>query len=286
MSDEINISRLTGKAKEIALKVDKENKEDGWLKGDEISIFYSEVRKQKVWNEIIPDFQQYVAERDATYVASRINPATNVRIAAKNNEQTAKAEEKILSKQEVCSKMYQKWASAFKDSPLKAGFYEKLYDVIETLNIKVSKWDKENYSSPEEQAMDEVIAIFAGESKLNPRTKSGIYNGLFQLAAPGLKEAKMWAKKNRNVPGMQNIRDNMTISQFRYSSGELQLDYMVAYIGKCKEYSKIGEDDSITPTQLWVMIKYPFKGKDKGLIHQKSDSIQSVFKNSKIELGI
>ena len=309
MSDGMDINILTGRAKEIAREIDSKNVKDNKLSDKEISIFLAECKNNGVdiekedWyskceatigehmknlrkkiSEFVMPKEQEVAVRDATYVAQEPEVAM---IKAMEDRQV-KEEKNNNLKTELSNKMYNKWSSKFPNSPLKQDFYEKVYDTIDVLNVKIPEtdWDKENYSSPKEQAMDEVIAIFAGESQLNPKSKNGIYNGIFQLAAPGLKEAKVWAKKNPNVPGMKNISDKMTINQFRNSSGTLQLDYLVAYIGKCKEYSKIGKDESITPGQLWAMIKYPFKGKNNKLVQQKIDSIYNVFKNSKIEQGI
>ena len=308
MTDGFDINNLTGKARDIAIKIDNKFVKDNKLSGAELSVFLADCKQNgiEVENEpwyakcgaeidkqltklkgyILPR-QQEVAARDATRVAD----SPEVRLMKQEEAREAKLrkqEDSVLTKEEICSKMFKKWGSKFKNSPLTESFYLKLYDVIETLNVEIPKsdWDRENYSSPKEQAMDEVIAIFAGESKLNPRSKNGIYNGLFQLANAGLTEAKRWAKKNPDVQGMKNISNSMTITKFRNSSGELQLDYLVAYIGKCKEYSKIGKDEKITPGQLWAMIKYPFKGKNNKLVQQKIDSIANVFNNSKIQQGI
>ena len=307
MKDGIDINLLTGKAKEIALTADEQNVKDNKLSDKEVSIFLAECKKNgleiekeswyiKLGQDIdkqitkLKDFilqkQQEQEARDATRVAVpaelkvvKQEDAADTKIITEKNEK---------NKEELCGMMHKKWSSKFKNSPLKESFYLKLYDVIETLNVEIpeSDWDRDNYSSPEEQAMDEVIAIFAGESKLNPKAKNSIYNGIFQMAAPGLIDAKKWAKKNPDVSGMNNISGSMTITKFRNSSGELQLDYLVAYIGKSKEYSKIGKDEKITPGQLWAMIKYPFKGKNNKLVQQKTDSIANVFNNNNIRHGI
>lgn len=310
MSDGLDINILTGRAKEIAAEVDNKNVKDGKLSEKEISVFLAECEKNGIeaskepWyskcSEILSNNwdnlkgmvksqltlqNRDVAVRDATYVAPR--PEVTHRELDISRLDALKSNAEFQKKQKICSKLYNKWQSKFPNSPLKEDFYEKLYDVIDTLKVEIpiNAWDKKSYSSPKEQAMDQVIAIFAGEAQLNPKAKNGIYNGLFQLAEPGLKEAKMWANKHKDVAGMSNIKNNMTINAFRNLSGKTQLDYLVAYIGKCKEYSKIGKDETITPAQLWAMIKYPFKGKNNKLVHQKNDSIQNVFKNSKVEFG-
>ena len=193
------------------------------------------------------------------------------------------------TKEEIVSKMYKKWSGVFKKSPLKESFYSKLYDVIKTMHCSVSddKFNSSEYSSKEEQTMDEVIAIFAGEAQLNPKCVNGPYNGLFQLGKPGLTEAKAWAAKHKNIPGMNNVKEDMTISEFLNISGEDQLDYLVAYIGKCREYSKLSPDEEISPGQVWAMIKYPFKGKsNSNITAQKNNAIKKVFINNEIPPGI
>ena len=308
MTDGFDINNLTGKARDIAIKIDNKFVKDNKLSGAELSVFLADCKQNGIEVENEPWYakcktmldkqlqhlknyvaHQEVAPQDAIHnYRADVIPPSPISPGVRMKSLTNNIEEAQLEKAEVFNIMYEKWIDLFSISPLKQVFYEKLYDVIETLNVEIpeSDWDRENYSSPKEQAMDEVIAIFAGESQLNPRCKNGIYNGLFQLANPGLTEAKRWAEKNPDVPGMKNISKGMTITRFRNSSGELQLDYLVAYIGKCKEYSKIGKDEKITPGQLWAMIKYPFKGKNNKLIQQKTDSISNVFKNSNIEQGI
>lgn len=278
MSEPIFIKTLSGIKRMIAQSCDSDN--NGILekssKVDEISIFNQRMSGHTKTQESIfqmtdnynPDIS--VFETDSIEL---VNPR--------------KEAEKLAAQQkaEICQNLYEKWSGKFKNSPLKQEFYEKLYDVIDVLKVSVSDWNKEEYTSPKEQAMDEVCAILAGESALNPQTENGIYKGLFQLASLGLVDAKKWAQENKDVPGMKNINPKLTIKQFQKLDGEAQLDYLIAYIGKSKEYSKIGADEQITPGQLWAMIKYPFKGKNKGLINAKTDSIQNVFKNSKIAHG-
>lgn len=224
---------------------------------------------------------QMVMSADALYVDK-----TKSVIAASYNVDSSKKSE-AFEKETIVFNMYSKWSKIFKNSPLGKDFYNKLYDVIKTMNCTIddSNFDSNMYSSKTEQTMDEVIAIFAGEAKLNPKAKNGQYRGLFQLAAPGLKDLQKWAAKNPDVPGMNNIR-NININQFAALSGCAQLDYLVAYIGKAKEYSKIPENQSITPGQLWAMIKYPFKGQsDSGITAQKNEAIQNVFTNSSVPHG-
>lgn len=307
MAEDFDIGNITGKAREIAVNVDNKIVKDYKLTGIELSVFLAECKESGIevekepWyvkckskiDEQLQSLKSYVsnhqvAQRDAVHnYKADVTPVDGV--TKKQVNSASKAEDNAnYSKEEICRKMCAKWNAKFKNTSLNQGFYEKLYDVIDVLHVKIpeSKLDRKNYSSEKEQAMDEILAIFAGESRLNPACKKGIYNGLFQLATPGLIDAKLWAKKNPDVPGMKNISKGMTISKFRNSSGQLQLDYLVAYIGKCKEYSKIGKNESISPGQLWAMIKYPFKGRNKRLIEQKTDSISNVFKNSKVDQGI
>ena len=224
-----------------------------------------------------------IEHTDALYVNN-----TNEVIACKTENIKIYTAGDIDPQQEkIVSDMYEKWSGIFKNSPLDKDFFDKLYNVIKELNceIKDSDYNPAYYESKTEQTMDEVIAIMAGESKLNPKSKNGQYRGLFQLAAPGLKDLKKWAAKNKDFFGMKNIKD-ININEFAMLSGAEQLDYLVAYIGKAKEYSRIQKNASITPGQLWAMIKYPFKGQQNSSITaQKSKAIKKVFINSQVQQG-
>lgn len=215
-------------------------------------------------------------------------------------DKTTQAKSVKLNKQEMCAKLCQKWKKAFRNSPLQSSFFEKLYDVIDQLNVKVpeSKWDKSKYSSPKEQAMDEVIAIFACEAQLNPRTVSSTkppYYGLFQLA--NLKAVNQYAKEHPNEPGMQKIINNsktMTMEKYRNLSGDDQLDYLIAYVGASRDGSNMKPGESITPAKLWSMIKFPClsenipakKAKREKTIVQKENAIDSVFRANKVPRGL
>lgn len=272
----------------------KEN-EKGYNDG-ELDFFEQSFFKEKV-KELFPKIKdkigEFFVEINNTNLKDRIPPAqadaTRVKkpenIDIENSARNAKAN---INKQEIIMKLSAKWSKIFSKSPLKLDFYEKLYDIIDTLHcsIKESNFNAAKYSSLKEQTMDEVIAIFAGEAQLNPKCVNRIYYGLFQLGASGLQSAKSWAKRNSEIREIKNITNNITISQFGQLSGSKQLDYLVAYIGQCKEYSHIAKDESITPAQLWSMIKYPSKGKDARLTKAKSDSIKRVFNNNKVPYGL
>lgn len=282
MVDFIDIKNLFGIKKDIAMECDKDG--NGKLEKtkdfDEISLFNQKMDDYK--NKNLNKSSLFTAARDATYVADSPElafikenpPAQNIKLDLR----------KTINKDEICKKMHAKWKSNFPNSPLNLDFYNKVYDMVDTLNVTIpdSEFDKEKYSSKIEQTVDQVIAIFAGEAQLNPKAKKGRYNGLFQLATPGLVEAQKWAKKHNDVEGMNEINSNLTIEGFRKLSGTKQISYLVAYIGKCKEYSKIGKNQTITPAQLWSMIKYPFQGKNSHIIKIKNDSIKNVFKNNNI----
>lgn len=203
---------------------------------------------------------------------------TETRQVSKTNNKS-KVTTNSSTKNALCQKMYEKWKSHFPNSPLNVEFYKKLYDVMDDLNITISdkEFDKEYYNSKKEQAIDQLIAIFAGESKLDPKSQKGIYNGVFHLENKGLKEAKLWAKKNKQVKEMKNISSTIDINHYRNLPGTQQLNYLIAYIGKTKEYSKIGKDENITPSQVWAMIKSPFKGKNNKFIQDNNNSIKDIF---------
>ena len=197
--------------------------------------------------------------------------------------------EATQDKEKIVESMYAKWSGKFKNSPLDKNFYYKVYDVVKTINCSVRDcdFDSKKYSSKIEQTVDEFIAILAGEAQLNPKAKNGQYRGLFQLATPGLTDLKKWAKSHKDVAGMDKINQNIGINGFWNLSGSEQLNYLVAYIGKAKEYSKISDNAEVTPAQVWAMIKYPFQGKQNSKITaQKTNAINKVFTNSSIERGI
>ncbi len=235
---------------------------------------------------------------DATAVNRTISPKQAIPMLGNEDKGTHKLEAKIklklkqdILKNKVVNNMYKKWSSAaqLKDSPLKKEFYDKLYDVIKVLNCTIpdTDWNRNTYNTKEEQVMDEVIAILAGESNLNPKQDSNPpFIGLFQLKNCGLVEIKAWAKKHPDFYGMNNINQNLSMSGFKKISGEEQLDYLVAFIGKTKEYSKIKENEFITPAQLWAMIKGPFDGKNNNKVTAKISAINKVFKAKNISRGV
>lgn len=198
-------------------------------------------------------------------------------------------------KAEIVSKMSNRWKNAFPKSNVGEKFYSKLYDTLKTLNCSISdkEFNSEKYSCKEEQAMDEVCAIFAGEAQLKTTTigyvgKKATFYGLFQLSSDGLKSTKAWAAKHPEVSGMSNIKSNLTLDQFRRLSAETQLDYLVAYIGASKDASKIDKNETISPSKLWSMIKLPNLNEDipqkknrrDKTTAQKNDSIQAIIKRT------
>lgn len=305
-----DISKLTGKLQELANLVDKGEHGNGingidtlmekslfevavqnaYKKGEITQAEYNSVFNANKKDDLMT--QRYVAPQDNTRVETVDSKLVEARL------QTVKLSENI--KKEICTKLCVKWKKAFKDSPLQQSFFEKLYDVIDQLNVKVpaDKWNKEKYSSPKEQAMDEVIAIFACEACLNPKTVSSgkpPYYGLFQLA--GLDAVNQYAKSHPEEPGMKKIIANaktMTMSKFRNLTGEEQLDYLIAHVGASREGSKMDPDKEITPAKLWSMIKLPNlpennptkKARREKTVRQKENAIDSVFIANKVPRGI
>ena len=300
MSEPIFIDKLKGIEKLIAKFCDngdgklEENNSEGV---NEISLFNSKMEDYRLGKLNVSIFRnKEIAPRDATYVASPDIADVFVMKKASDKENV-----KEVDLQEITLKMSKKWCKVFKDSPLSQKFFEKLCDVIKILNVKVPEkdWNQKVYSSPEEQAIDEIIAVFAGESRLNPRTIGKVrgrnsFYGLFQISQKGLTTAKHWAKEHPEIPGMKNIKQNMTLSAFRNLKGEEQLDYLVAYIGASRDASKISQDEELSPAKLWSMIKLPNldennpakKARRNRTIAQKQDSIQAIFRNNKIPYGI
>lgn len=313
MSNGFDINLITGKANEIALSVDNKYVKDGRLSLAESSIFLFDCKEKGIevekesWYQQFNDFrtkasespktEQYVAVPDATYVAPKPN-SDEISISLNPD---INLHDITVKRAEICEKMQEKWCKTFKNAPLKEDFFLKLYDLMKTLNVKISEkdFDKNHYSSPEEQAMDELIAMFAGEARLNPRTIGTVkgkptFYGLFQLSQDGLNAAKKWAKNHPNAAGMSNINQNMTLQKFRQLSGEKQLDYLVAYIGSSRDASNIPENESLSPAKLWSMVKLPNlnennsqkKERRERTIIQKQDSIARIFNRNNIQRGI
>lgn len=233
---------------------------------------------------ITPSLKYQTEENDATIINK-----SNILIASRyENKKSPKILRDDFFKEEIASNMHKKWSKIFEQSPLSIDFYYKLYDVIKILNCKISDCDfrSKNYKSKKEQTMDEVIAIFAGEAQLNPKAKNGTYKGLFQLATTGLIDLKEWANKHKDFPEIKTIKNNIDINGFWNLSGSEQLNYLIAYIENAKEYSKISKNESITPAQLWAMIKFPFEGNiNSKITAQKKDAINNVFYKSNIKRG-
>lgn len=301
-----DISKLPGKLRDIADSIDKGqsgNKsnfidtikekslfeiaaQDAYNKGEITSTEYNSIFKVNHNDGL--KYPEYIAPQDKTRVA-RVEP---ILMESVNPSE--------LVKKEICTKLCTKWKKVFKNSPLQQSFFEKLYDVIDQLNVKVpeEKWDKSKYSSPKEQAMDEVMAIFACEGRLNPKTVSSSkppYYGLFQLA--DLKTVNQYAASHPDEPGMKKIIANsktMTMSKYKNLTGEEQLDYLIAYVGASREGSKMDPDAEITPAKLWSMIKLPnlpennpkSKARRERTIVQKENAIDSVFRANKVPRGI
>ncbi len=301
MSEPIDISKLKGFEKFLAgiCDLNKDGKLEKTNNFDEIRLFEQKCADFKnLTSDKASIFKDnYVARRDNTRVAEPFMIGDKL-IRSIPKIESNKSE---LDKTVLCEKMQQKWCSVFKNSPLKAEFFAKLLDVMETLNVKIDEadWDKEKYSSPEEQTMDEVIAIFAGEACLNPKTIGKVkgvstFYGLFQLSKQGLGTVKQWAKEHPEVAGMKNIKQNMTLQAFRSLKGEQQLDYLIAYIGASRDASNIDENEVLTPAKLWSMIKLPNLDENKPdkkarrdrTIMQKQDSIRNIFRTNKIPYGV
>ena len=153
MVDFINIKNLFGIKKDIALECDKDcnGKLEKTSNFDEISLFNQKMDDYK--NKNLNKSSLFTAARDATYVADLPElafkkenpPAQNIKLDLR----------KTINKDEICKKMHAKWKSNFPNSPLNLDFYNKVYDMVDTLNVKIpdSEFDKEKYSSKIEQTV-------------------------------------------------------------------------------------------------------------------------------------
>lgn len=282
-SGKIYLSSLSSKHLELAKSVNKDGNE--YLSGDEVSIFLAECELNGM------DFKPSISSRILNTIFTiwddcvdgvnkLLNKETEV---AQPQGATHPPKPKYLEPSYIINKTYENWAKVFKDSPLKEEFFIKLYDVMERLNIKEESLDIEKYDSLEAQAFNGVVAILAKESQLKPDCKYLDYRGLFQLATLGLTDIKKWVKENPDKAAGLKIDQNINIEGFAKLTGEEQLDYLVAYIEKMKEYSGIGKDERITPAQMGAMIKKPFDGKLDSLINEKNNEIKTTIKRNKVE---
>ena len=214
MKDGLNISILSGKAKEIGVDIDSTNINDNKLSWAELSIFFTEcercgidlekeawfkefgleiknqlenLKKNEIQQDAIKDYKEDVLIRENFSLEKFINFK---KLGVKNSHIEH-------SKTDMCTKMYKKWSDKFESSNLDQAFFENLYEVLDILKVEISdsEWDKNNYISPKEEAFEKVIAIFAGESQLNSRkigyvNKEPIFYGIFQLSSEGLEASK------------------------------------------------------------------------------------------------
>ncbi len=128
-------------------------------------------------------------------------------------------------------------------------FVERLYDIAKQLNITKTNsgsWDKTTYPTKEDQIVDELMAVFAGESSFNPKAKNGGYRGIFQLDQMSLDSLNMSNKVK-------------SIDQFANLSRIQQLDYFVAHINLGRSYSKMG-NQPISSAEAWRLVKFPAYG--------------------------
>lgn len=254
---------------------------------------------------------------DETFALSKTSVFTVKQDAIKDYRPKCVPEKiyKPLTKQEIINGLANKWSKKFPQSPLKQDFYNKLYDVaIKKMNCMIADEDfrPDLYDSKEEQTMDEVIAVLAGESQLNPesikvaydknpktgKVKQIIYYGLFQMNEQSLSDAKALvetssgvslqrrlAKEGIKQKDLQKINPNLEISKFVKLSGIEQLDYLLAHITNSKCYSKLA-GKKITPAQFWTMIKLPFQGQNSKEVSTKSRAIENVFNGNGVKKGI
>ena len=130
---------------------------------------------------------------------------------------------------ESAKRLQSKWCGIWTQAKLPLSFFEKLLDIIPKLNLKVDKFDSENYASPQEQIADRLCLLFAQEAGLNPKSKTSNYAGLFQLANDTIYHVKQSAQKEEISRLMTDKKDFDGLSGFAKLSGEQQLDWLIAF---------------------------------------------------------
>ena len=182
------------------------------------------------------------------------------------------------SREQNIGKMAHAWKLAYpkaNEADLRR-FIKKLYSVCKELNITTTnngKHDTTRYKTKEDQIVDEMMAIFANESKLNPnetlKTKNETYRGLIQLGNTTYAEMK-----ERN-PAVRPLGTTLTE----------QLDNMVDYFKHYKTMLNI-PDLKLNPKRVGAMIKYPKAWKYDVTVGGKKSQQWWEIKNKVIQLKI
>ena len=321
----INIGDFTGIYRAIA---EKANINGGnTLEGREINLFYeakNTIDKSKSIFQF--DGKTYdsegklytgkaplIAEPDATVVKFPWQPTPNDKAEdarLKNEAALRQVEEYIEAERAEIVKRQQQhnktveiiansWAKTFgiTNKTEFNQFIEKLYDVAKELNITTTNhpYNPKKYPTIEDQIVDEMCGIFAQESKFSPKSVSpdAKYYGLFQFAQISLNDLnkqiqnKVLNVKKLNLKPLKNIQDFTKLSRLE------QLDYMIAHIKNCKQYSGI-LNKSVSPKQVYAMLVDPWAGnvspneKQQKLIEEKSNIIdkQHIVRANKSPLKV
>ncbi len=182
---------------------------------------------------------------------------------------------KKIQHEEIVKKLSNSWGNTFKvnDRENFSAFIEKLYQAVEMLNIKKTNdgttketfQPSEKYPTIEDKIVDEMCGAFAYESKFSTRAISDdkLYYGIFQFSQVGLNDVNKKLSNNLLDIGDIKLKPLKKIKDFVNLSRIEQIDYMIAYVKDCKQYySKIGENEPISPKQMYAMWYLPSKGKD------------------------
>lgn len=195
---------------------------------------------------------------------------------------TKKTSSKYVPSEKTVKTIADSWANKCKISNANGEFTKfvrKVYDIAQELNItKLNGSRDSRFPNKEDQIVDEILAIFSGESDCNPASKSpnGLYHGIFQFSEISMKDCAMSNKLKEK--GLKRL----TMNQFRKLSRIKQLDYFVAHVNLAKRYSKI-ENMPISAAQAWAMVKIPSNGQKKSAIKEKCDSIRIQQNKRKIK---
>ena len=242
---------LTTLVRQIVTKLDRNDGEDGRIGAEEWKKFVKGKGETSIHNYIaISNAETKVKE----YLTQKTNNSTEQADLAekwfnklmeekpeinksKNTDKNTKTTEKTenvkgdidTSKKASAERLRKKWCGIWKNSGLSHSFFEKLFDIIPKINLKVNKFDNKNFASPEEQIADRLCCLFAQEARLNPTTKTSLYAGLFQLGTDTIPAVKKSAEK-AEVKKLMTDKKNFTgLKGFASLSGEQQLDWLIAF---------------------------------------------------------
>lgn len=296
MSDKFRISDLSGIELSIARLCNING--DDWIKGNkEVSLFnqtkatINTETNTFIFNNLTYNANGSIFIKNEAEIRKQFETS---QIAKMNSIHNYKADfihpEVIQTKKATdfdVQKLENYWNNKkiYPQYDLSPKFYEHLKDTCRKMNCLVSEkdFDPTKYNSREEQTVFEMSAIFAVESSMyHKKTNSNKFFGTWQVSSSAATTVNQEiAKDKENLPPTEQkkLLPKLTPQGMLRISPEKQLDYLEVYIKACKRrYSKIPQEETITPAQVWAMIKSPYAGNNDKKVEAKQNIINSKLK--------